>query len=317
MLSLKYAFSFGLVALHHVVDAETVPLPPPTGQYNIGVSKHTIPFYSENDPTSPSGVQTEFLATLYYPTLDKPCKPVPYLDPGLTEIISGVLNAGPDTLNSLTALVKHNASFLPGPVGESPYPTILFGPGGTGPPTECYLTLIGELVSHGYTVAALDHTYEQPFVRFPNGTGVVGVPVDFAPTPEEVLRIAEMRVADNLHFLSIWPDLVKELGAPFSVTNFGAFGHSLGGAASFETATVSDLVHAAFNMDGANFGRPGLNNSQADVGKPVIQFGQTAHTPALDETWGTFPIWQTGWWRTMLVNGTEVSSKIDPRILKK
>ncbi|KAI9162995.1 putative 1-alkyl-2-acetylglycerophosphocholine esterase [Paramyrothecium foliicola] len=305
MFNLRATVGLGLVALYHVVGAKTVQLPPPTGKYNIGASKHVIPLYAENDPTSPTGIQSEYLATLYYPTLDKPCKLAPYLEPETARLIAGAYRIANGTLESLTASVKWNASYLPGTVGESPYPTLLFGPGGTGPPSECYLTMIGDLVSHGYTVAALDHPYEQPFIRFPNGTGLIGLPTDFVPTEEFIARLTELRVADNLHFLSIFSDLVKDLEAPFNTTSFGAFGHSLGGATAFGAAIHSDLILSALNMDGANWGKPGVDGPEADVGKPVVQLGQDMHTPELDATWGTFPKWQTGWWRTILVAGSQ------------
>ncbi|KAI0536626.1 hypothetical protein GGR58DRAFT_514414 [Xylaria digitata] len=259
-------------------------LPPPTGKYHIGVSKHIIEHYNPHDILAPNNISTAFIATIYYPTLHKPgSKPQPYLEPELAAILEAELNYTSGFLSTVTSTLQYNAPFLEGPVGGSGFPTLLFGPGGGGPPVAGNTVLISELVSHGYTVVGLDHPFEQPFLRYPNGTGVEGVDIDYTST-EVIQGIYNTRLVDIVAFLDYFPELVRKLGAPFSTTHIGSFGYSLGGAAA--------LI---------------LNDTRADAKKPVLFLGSELHTgedAIHDITWGTFPLWQTAYFGKFTVNGT-------------
>ncbi|RYP09986.1 hypothetical protein DL765_008255 [Monosporascus sp. GIB2] len=116
-------------------------------------------------------------------------------------------NFAAGALSSLTSALQEGAPFLGCAAGRSSYPTLNFGPRGGGPWVETYTILLSELASHGYTVGELDHPYEQPFLRYPNGTGAYELPLDFNYTMEIVETIYETRLEDTSAFLDSFPAL--------------------------------------------------------------------------------------------------------------
>ncbi|KAI0841382.1 hypothetical protein F5Y06DRAFT_308219 [Hypoxylon sp. FL0890] len=295
--------------------ADAVSIPPPTGPYGVGVRKYTIEHYNNHDPVAPNNVSTAFLATIFYPTLQKPQGlEGPYLNPETAAIFEQSWNYTSGTLSSLTSTVQHNAPFLElkgNQAGEeevkgSPYPTILFGPGGGGPPVEGNTILLSELASYGYAVIGLDHPFEQPFIRYPNGTGVYGIVIDYNSI-ELITAIYETRLGDNAVFLDQHLiELVEKFNLPLNTTHLGAFGYSLGGAAAFGSLQRNGRLKSGLNLDGTLFGDPASNSSIADERKPTFLLGSEGHGGGYgsDHSWATFPLWQTGYQRRISINGT-------------
>ncbi|KAI0198034.1 hypothetical protein F4808DRAFT_271523 [Astrocystis sublimbata] len=287
--------------------AHAIALPPPTGKYNIGMIKHDIPHYNANDPLAPNNISTAFLATIYYPTLQTPRgPPQAYLEPALAAPMEAQFNYTPGFLTTFTSHVQPHAPFLAHPkkTGQTLMPTLLFGPGGGGPPVSGNTILISELVSHGYTVVGLDHPYEQPFLRYANGTGVSGVDINYDDLAL-IERIYDTRLIDNSAFLAQFPSLVEKLNAPFNKTHMGVFGYSLGGAAAVGQIYNDSRLVSALNLDGSQFGAPTAEDpAVADAKKPVFLVGSEGHT-ADDPTWGKFIDKQTGYLRMINVEGSK------------
>ncbi|KAH7302823.1 platelet-activating factor acetylhydrolase [Stachybotrys elegans] len=289
--------SFALLGLGLIVGGihgETIP--PSTGPYNVGARRFFVNHTMNGDPTSPNNISSGYLATVYYPTPDnKPCKPKPYLEPELAQLYANLWNFN---VSHLTATLRWDASFFPTSLGQ----TLLFGPGGWGPPSDGYTILMSELASRGYVVAALDHIGEQPFLRLPNGTGIYGLALDYPADLPFLMALNQLRVRETLHFIDYLPMLVAELSAPFETTNLGTFGHSLGGSAALDAALESDLVTAAINLDGTNWGR--MIEPNSNLGKPSLILGAEGHTFEIDPTWAYYAEEQQDWWRLLIVNGT-------------
>ncbi|KAI1097369.1 hypothetical protein F4804DRAFT_327812 [Jackrogersella minutella] len=282
--------------------ADAVGIPQPTGPYQVGSRQKTIQHFNPHDPLAPNNVTTAFLATIFYPTLQEPVgAPEPYLLPEVAAYFEKSWNYTSGTLASITSTVQKNASFLEGEVGVSPYPTLLFGPGGGGPPVEGNTILLSELASYGYTVIGLDHPYEQPFMRYPNGTGVTGVDINYYDI-DQIRAIYNTRLIDNAVFLEYFDHLVEELKAPFNKTHIGIFGYSLGGAAAFGSMYDESRLTSGLNLDGTNFGR--TNGTDANEKKPVFLIADEGHDVYNDITWGTFVSQQTGYVREFKINGS-------------
>ncbi|KAI1740926.1 hypothetical protein F4680DRAFT_88741 [Xylaria scruposa] len=286
---------------------QAIALPPPTGIYNVGVSKHTIEHYNSHDPLAPGNVSTAFLATIYYPTLQKPHGlPQPYLEPELAAIMETQFNYSAGFLSTFTSTIQPNAPFLKVQDGEVQLPTLLFGPGGGGPPVAGNTILISELVSHGYTVVGLDHPFEQPFIRYPNGTGVLGVDIDYYDSAL-IEAIYDTRVVDNAVFLKYFPELTRKLGAPFNTTHMGSFGYSLGGAAALAAIYNDNRFVSGLNLDGSLYETLAENSTVADAKKPVFLIGFEFHTGVdydHDITWESFIKYQTGYFRMITIDGS-------------
>ena len=291
--------ALGLVALLGQALAAH-ELPRPSGKYNVGATRHVIPFVNPNDPFWPANLETDYLATVYYPTLDPVPEPEKYLQPEMAAEMEKQWEFYPGSLAAIEARIAWNASYLDQVRG----PTLFFGPGGGGPPTDAYTVLISELVSRGYVVAGLDHFYEQPFLRYPNGTGVPGLPLAHSFTQEELESLYDARLRDLVHFVDLWPLFVQDQQAPFNVSGpHGALGHSFGGSLSVSAAINASSVGAAINMDGTLWGNLVTNSSASDVKKPTLLFGQEGHTGETDPTFAWFTAQQTGWWRMINVKG--------------
>ncbi|KAI1474552.1 hypothetical protein F4774DRAFT_400170 [Daldinia eschscholtzii] len=298
-----------LVTLYIPGITEAVSLPPPTGPYHVGVRKYAIEYYNDHDPVAPNNVSTAFLATIFYPTSQKPeGAPKPYLNLETAAYFEQNWHYSNGTLSSITSTVQEDAPFLESKSaidGPLHLPTILFGPGGGGPPVEGNTILLSELASHGYAIIGIDHPFEQPFIRYPNGTGVTGIDLDNVDI--DLVDIYNMRLEDNSVFLKDHlPDFVRKLKLPLNTTNLGAFGYSLGGAAALGSLQSHGQIVSGLNLDGTLIGNPALNSSAADERKPAFLIGSQGHgsSGTGDNTWVTFPQWQTDWHRKINVNGT-------------
>ncbi|KAI8960791.1 hypothetical protein F5Y11DRAFT_328461 [Daldinia sp. FL1419] len=298
-----------LIALSISGTTEAVSLPPPTGPYQVSIRKYAIDYYNDHDPVAPNNVSTAFLATIFYPTLQKPQgAPKPYLNAETAAFFEQNWHYSNGTLSSITSSVQENAPFLePKSVSDGPLhlPTILFGPGGGGPPVEGNTILLSELASHGYAIIGLDHPFEQPFIRYPNGTGVTGIDLDNIDV--DLVDIYNMRLNDNSVFLDRHlSELVRKFKLPLSTTKLGAFGYSLGGAAALGSLQGHGQIISGLNLDGTLIGSPASNSSAADERRPAFLIGSEGHggVGQGDNTWVTFPQWQTGWQRKININGT-------------
>lgn len=283
-------------------------IPPYSGKYNVGATKQVIAI-NEPDVFAPGNVSTSFLVTLFYPTLQEPVVPgtTPYLTKVTANQFETYLQFPNGTLGNYTTRVQWDAPFAETLLQDegSDSPTLLFGPGLGGPPCECYTLLLSELASKGFTIAALDHTYEQPYVLYPNGSEYYGPPLEYAWSTEEALTAIEHRINDTFAFIDAWPKLAKKLGFASTTDSFGTFGHSIGGAAALAFAQLVDqsLVPAGINLDGSFWGR--LNSSAADVARPSLLLGFEGHASShFDSSWDTYTEAQSSWWRVIEINGT-------------
>ncbi len=143
---------------------------------------------------------------------------------------------------------------------ESPYPVVLISHG-MGTTRMLHVSQAENLASHGYVVAAIDHTYSTTATVFPDG------------------RMTEQKAAlDGAHFMatanclgSIWTEDVSsvitrldEMNSSSDANGFkdrldmkhvGMMGHSFGGATAFHVVSSDERVIAGINMDGTNYDR--------------------------------------------------------------
>ena len=297
-----------LQVLSFALTTTAKTIPPPTGKYAVGVRKHVIDFYNDQDPLAPGNVSTGFLATLFYPTTHHASTPVdePYLDPKNAEVWENIYNFTKGSIASLTSSIQPDAPFLKYRHGcKSLYPTILFGPGAGGPVSTANAILLSDLVSHGYTVIGLDHPYEHEWLQWPNGTYVPGLPLDYAwglpGSLDELIALYELRLKDSQFVLDNLRSVKSQLGAPINTTHVGTLGHSLGGAAAIDLLYDNDMVRSAIDLDGSLFQRPEIDGPEADTRKPSFLLGSEIH---FDEGWRTYPGWQTGDFRGARINGS-------------
>ena len=158
--------------------AQTPQIPPPTGPFGVGRMGFDWTDPSRKDPYD-SKRPRELMVYLWYPTAKSPDAKGQYL-PGAAQ-----MDAKPESRKIMsddfgdawTAIVSgeissHAIEHAPIANSRRPFPIVIFshGIGDTG---FAYTVLIEDLVSHGYVVASIEHTYTAGAVWFPDGRVVV------------------------------------------------------------------------------------------------------------------------------------------------
>ena len=247
-------------------------LPVPTGPYSIGTTiLYLVDHHRAEDAGPHPGGPRELMVQLWYPS-------------DATSGRRAVYRRREETTfqSAYQALIKTN-SYLDAGVAHSgrPYPVLLFNPGWTGRRTQnTFLT--EELASHGYIVAAIDHTYNSTPVAFPDGRLILGIRNPKieeyrGTTPEELESIGnretDKHALDDRFVLDELTRMNQQQGSLFhltmDVTNAGALGHSMGGGASVQAWATDPRIRAALNLDGWTFGTQAASGRRAMEGLPL------------------------------------------------
>lgn len=291
-----------LVALTIVATSVAERFPPPDGPYNVGITQTVFNRSSPNDPVALRNISSYLLATIYYPTLSipSPQTTAPYLDPINARIWESSRNLPNSSLSSLQTWNQFNAPFCSYSPNTTLPPTVIFSPGG-GANAAFYNSLLSALASNGYTIVALDHPGEAPYLQFPSASclgGIYGVTTPWNRTFATTLY--HMRIDDALAVMhSHYPAYVNSIKAPWNATHFLILGHSLGGAAAAGTMSRAPSVIGGVNLDG------GFWDENPDTKRPFLIVSGEEHTAAYDPSLGSFSDAQTGWWRWIEVKGTD------------
>lgn len=276
-----------------------VSFSPPTGLYHVGYRQHLLNKTTIDDPVASNNASSILLATIYYPTLTIPVPWVntaAYLDPITAAIWGNNWHFSENALESLTAWNVHHAPPLDH--GTLNKPTIIFSPG-AGENAIMYNALNSDLASQGYTVVALDHPGEVPYLQLPDGKpGVYGIDITADWNNTFAKDVYNMRVSDILAVVrDLFPAFVSSSDAPFNATHFFTVGHSLGGAAAAGALALEPSILGGVNLDGVFFETP-------DVKKPFLLLGQEAHTLTAEPSWPSFTSNQSGWWQWVNIEGS-------------
>lgn len=212
----------------------------------------------------------ELMVHLWYPAAKPGRTPAPYL-PGRERLAS---SAAAGSLQNLFGpawsrivsgeLRTHSFERAPTASGTK-LPVLIFSPGG-GMPIAAYTTQMEELASHGYVLAAIEHTYDSPAVMFPDGRIVTADgawdrmrreskdPEMFEKNVTEI-HAADVRfVVGKLHELE--SDRKSQFYARLDLARIGVFGHSRGGRTAARACQLDERIKACLNQDGNWSWRP-------------------------------------------------------------
>jgi pimeloyl-ACP methyl ester carboxylesterase len=296
------------------------------------------------DPNRPAdmaedrGSHSELMVYLWYPTDAKSKEAKAPLFPGAKQIdsspdVSAFLKnkmfGGNWPLVVSSAIKSHARENAP--VANSPktFPVVLFSPGANGSSFQ-YSSAIEDLVSHGYIVAAIEHTSEVFGVIFLDGKihtySPAGIPKESMPTPgatkeeyEEKLEswyrhCVDVRAADDSFVLNKLTELNKagdksQFSQRLDLVHVAAVGHSRGGWSSIVACRRDERIKACVNEDG-NAGGQGLRFPGAPVPKqpilyvelpPVLKPGTTADDwIVLKQLHLTAEEWMQQWHQTVV-----------------
>jgi dienelactone hydrolase len=257
------------------LKAAAVKLPVPSGPFGIGRVG-----YEWIDPSRPDaysanpGAHRDLMVYLWYPAPRTDTgRTGPYLpgakqmdaNPEVQRRVENEFGAGWGLILS-GDLVSHAVESAP--VAKSPkrFPVVLFshGLGGIG---FAYTSLIEDLVSHGYVVASIEHTYTAMAVVYPSGR-VVPFHQEADPvglTPEQ--RFQRMQASAGLAITEGARDVVFvlsklaemngqkahdfALGGRLDLNRVAAMGHSSGGAFATLACQMDQRFKACISLDGA------------------------------------------------------------------
>lgn len=263
----------------------------PTGPHAIGRTIHAWRDDARAEVMSKTPAKREVRVDLFYPaTKPRNGRPAPYL-PDVDAIeryadehdgkgaFAGAFGAAYPLLRSTVTHTYANA-----PVAASPkrFPVVVFSHGG-GINVLQYTTLIEEIVSHGYVVAAVEHPYDADFVVMPDGRIIEQQGWDDSKrTPAERAAFHRERhrvnAADNSFVLDQLARIdsgaiASPLRHRLDLSRAFAIGHSLGGKVSIVSCAADDRWRGCVNLDGGL--DPGERYPRSD--KPILAiFGAPA-----------------------------------------
>jgi pimeloyl-ACP methyl ester carboxylesterase len=160
-------------------------------------------------------------------------------------------------------------------VSESgPFAVLVFSHG-LGSNSDSYTSIFTDLASHGYVVAAIDHTFDNRGTVFPGGKLVTiddrwSTALYASKIERERFTIARLEVmAEDADFVRRkLEELNQEPSGKFSgkldLSKLGILGHSLGGAAVALACQKFNAFKACINMDGMPTGEPFLPDSNGN-----------------------------------------------------
>lgn len=284
MLRYKTALCFLLWSLIVATSHSQQPIVPhleePSGPYKVGrvafdwIDEHRREFLSDD-----RRAHRELMVYLCYPAAQDSSSPkrAPLL-PGAKQIDQspGVAQMKDAVFNNIWRLVvsnditSHAIENAPVAKNTKSFPVVLFSHGGKWS-SFGYTSLIEDITSHGYIVAAIEYTYEAAAVAFPDDRVSSYSPKNIegmnspAGTPDkEVVRKAmtwirervnvmandQRFVLDELSELNLAAGKNSLLAGMFDLSRVAAIGHSMGGQASVRACQLDDRIRACGNLDG-------------------------------------------------------------------
>jgi dienelactone hydrolase len=300
-------------------QALELTLPPPTGHDRVGVVPLHLVDRSRPDPWVPSQPVRELMVSLWYPTQRAHDYPLePWLPPAAWAQFEQDQGVPPGVLQ---APLTHGRVGAPVERSRGGRPVVLYSPG-LGGIRDSSTVLVEELVSRGFIVVTIDHTYEAGEVEFPGGR--VETPALPPPTPQVIERAVAVRVADTRFVLDTLvglnagrnPDAERRrlpagLRGALRLSSVGMFGHSLGGATAAEAMFEDRRIEAGVNLDGTLFG-PVVN---AGLDRPFMLVAAQGHGRDDDESWAKFWANLLGWRLNLQLTGSAHNSFTDFQVL--
>jgi dienelactone hydrolase len=285
------------------VAAQTqLSLPRPTGPYPVGTAELHLVDSERMDPWSSKA--RELMISLSYPAWPSARPVAKHMKPGVADFYdknSGAVGITPG-MADFAGTRTHTRIGAPAIPGDRP--VIIYSPGG-GNSRSMGTTLVEDLVSRGYLVVTIDHTFTGP-VEFPGRFEGLGRGVDNA-------KVMQERAKDTSFVL----DQLAARGIDLS--RVGMFGHSMGGFTTAETMLTDRRIDAGINLDGSMDPRAGQASSKG-ADRPFLLMGgglssNVPHNHQHSDDWGAFWANSTGWKRDVYLPTAEHMSFADTQLL--
>ncbi|MFI6699185.1 alpha/beta hydrolase family protein [Streptomyces sp. NPDC050509] len=292
-------------------------LPAPTGPHEVGTTSLHLTDGSRPDPWAPGANSRELMVSLWYPTASPSGPRAPYMTPTESELLlkdGGITGVPFDVLST----TRTNAFADARPAGPARgLPLVVLSPGFTKP--RATLTTLGEdLASHGYLVAAIDHTYESVATTFPDGRVATCAACEVPHDEAFWKRLVTGRAADVSFVLDeLTGAHARRNGARLvDPSRIAMAGHSVGGASAVTSMVADPRIRAGIDIDGTTQ----VPIPDSGLSRPFLFLGRQAqYTPGSGgdavATWERDWRGLTGWKRWLVVTGAEHASFTDVGLL--
>ena len=290
----------------HAATTDALSLPAPTGPHHVGASWLYLKDTSRADPWVPSEPARELMVTMWYPTNVDRGATIAYETPAESAgFIAGKHVEAyfpPDSLSQVSTHAYRNAP----PTGRPhSLPLIVLSPGYTEQ-RSALTSLAEDLASHGYVVAAIDHTYETYAIQFPDGrvATCATCAIDDGPDQDAFFaKLYQVHAADVSFVLNRLTGRKPAWSGSRLIdpARIGMSGHSSGGAAALTAMVADPRIDAGIDMDGTTRDQvPAIG-----LKRPFMFLGtHDGHSPGQDPTWDQDFGRLTGWRRWLTVAGT-------------
>lgn len=262
-------------------------LPEPTGVYEVGAQDIYLKTDLDEIITEDPSDTRELMIKAWFPAAPEEESRESYLNQADRQGFALKYGLPITSFNYLDLIETH--TFKDAQVAPGEFPVLIFSHGQYSNATG-YSAIIEDIVSHGYIVLVINHTYESMGSLFPDGriayfnaeydsqklnqemTDLAWTSSqDFlkATTKVEKRAIAErlvlnyyaseitqrwaMDVKVVINELEVW-NAKSFLSNHIDLNNIGVFGHSQGGAAIGQAMVNSIKIKAGFNIDGVQWG---------------------------------------------------------------
>lgn len=262
-------------------------IPEASGPYTVGTMDMLLELEREEVITADTEDTRNLMIKVWYPSKEKGVEMDPYVDLAGRNGFANKYGLLPSMLNYLDK-VETNV-FRNIQVADETFPVLIFSHGYNSK-ANGYYALLKELVSQGYIIFAINHTYESTGSTFPDGrliyfdyeyarqiqtnTWSVMEPVieafksdlsfeDRHPIVQKGLTTYFVRdmverwaqdMVDVVNKLDEWNNS-GFLKGKLDMSNVGTFGHSRGGGPAGETLLMDNRIKAAANIDGVQWGQ--------------------------------------------------------------
>ena len=240
-----------ITASSTIALAKELALPAVTGPHAVGRVELALTDATRSDPFATDGRPRELAVWIWYPAVAGSSGPAaPYLPPTWAELAnsSGALS------QDLSAVSTNSIAGAP---LEGRPPVVVLMPG-LGQPVAAYSALAEDLASRGYGVVGINPTGSTAVVVFPDGHVVPATPaggIDAALLSDvpgwyaEAARVADVWTADASFVVKTLDATPPAIGA-LDFDHVAYVGHSMGGAAAFESCREDPRCAAAVDLDG-------------------------------------------------------------------
>ena len=160
--------------------------------------------------------------------------------------------------------------------GLTELPLLLFSPGLSNSRT-LYSALAASISSRGLNVVTIDHPYDAPVVKFPDGSIITAANIS---TNSQILKALDVRSQDVAFLVSELLHPQQRILPHHSVHEILIAGHSLGGATAAIALPLVPQLSAGANLNGTFFGK--VTEKTTTFTKPFLLF---EHDNKTDETW--------------------------------